>query len=854
MKHFLFLIASLGAAASANAQGFVERAAAAGLVHDFRAGLDRVGSLAPMADWSQQGVGIGDLDNDGDMDLVAVSRLEPNHVFRNDGGGFFSDVSTRAGIDTSAFDSCVALGDYDRDGDLDVFIGALEHGEDEEQALSRLYANDGGFVFRDVTAVSGTTGAGHTIHAAFVDLDKDGMLDLFTSEFHGTQSRLYRNEGDGSFSEIAESLGLDTYGSVHVTAFLDVDGDGLLDVIPGTDWKVTNSADMPNNTDDIHLRGQADGTFLDVTAGSGTPKDGPPNFGSATMGIAVGDVDYDGDYDLYETEISTQFLMINNGWPTSGLPWTQAQTAYGVANVTSASPTGSGQTVGWGCAFFDADLDLWLDLYKVNGKVSAANPRNQQSYFFKGQGPGAAFAFSDQTAAFGLNEFFDKRGLAVGDMDDDGDVDILSCPPAGLLRYYENQVDRLGQGFVAVNPVCGTSAPGGFGVEVSWTDSLGYPHKRLIGADGQCASQNRAQAHFGIGFEPSVDLTVKFPSGMTLAFPATAPNTTLAATEPVMVELPGRVLPTRSSGGAPMTGAPTASSVPASGPVSARFFKVKAHAYAQDGTPLGGSAVVTIDIPGIAPAGAVKHVSGNTFERAFQLPKVEGRHSVEVSFDGWELAVKPTISFRGDVASAQTSALLAPPAVRAGSADTFEVRVTPRDAGGRLVPATNVTVSSGTAVPLTSLTPQGDGSFAATIAAPTAQGSHALAVTVDGVALGTLATLESAGTALGATSLFYDEVPNPNFAMTPHQYKFLVTPRDLFGRKIGPGATLSLVINPGIGSQTVTQASGLVPSNRVNGDYLFVLEKPVGAAVNTAFGTVDVLVNGVLLFTKTFSF
>ena len=149
--------------------------------------------------------------------------------------------------------------------------------------------------------------------------------------------------------------------------------------------------------------------------------------------------------------------------------------------------------------FLNADHDLWLDLFQLTGHISIGEPRKQRSFLFSGQGPSAQFHFQDTTQQIGLYEESDDRGLCVGDPDQDGDLDLLIVPDTGPIRYFENQPYLSSDGWLEVRVETHTSAPGGFGTRVSFTDSLGYPHVVSIGADGTTASHNEAMAHFGLG-------------------------------------------------------------------------------------------------------------------------------------------------------------------------------------------------------------------------------------------------------------------------------------------------------------------------------------------------------------------
>ena len=318
--------------------------------------------------------------------------------------------------------------------------------------------NDGLASFEDVTALAGRVGNGHTIAAKFFDLDHDGWLDLLLSEFDATPNLLYTNRGGLGFVEQAAALGADVGGSTHVIGPIDVNGDGWFDLSVGNDWPVSYSAGFLDVLGEILLLGQPDGTYLDVTAGSGHEAN------LETMGIAWGDVDYDGDPDSFRTEVGDQVLFVNQGWP-QGMPWTWEAHTYGIAagTMTSSGSPGVGDTIGWGCVLTDLDFDPWLDLFFVCGNVCPTGIQNQHNFLFIGDGPGAGFTFSDRTQAFGLYDEVDDRALVASDIDADGDVDLLIGAPGGTLRAFENRVDPAGQGWLSVLPVTATSAPGGRG-------------------------------------------------------------------------------------------------------------------------------------------------------------------------------------------------------------------------------------------------------------------------------------------------------------------------------------------------------------------------------------------------------
>jgi len=878
---------TLAAASPAASQTFVERAAAVGLDHVFISGMDRIGNLAAMNDWGQVGVAVGDLNGDGLLDVVAAGHIGKNRIFRNDGGSF-TDVTAFARINTEDFDNAVALGDYDADGDLDLWLGSVGRLEGHLPGNSRLYENDGSGRFDDVTALAGVEGAGHSIHGKWFDVDYDGDLDLLVSEFHGGHNLHYVNNGDGSFTERGAETGIDSFGSTHIMGIVDVDGDGYVDVLVGNDYRVDVLTSIDNNEDDVHLRNDGNGYFTDVSVGAGFDHGGPDGTGpgSGTMGMTFADVNYDGVLDLYKTEQDDQFLMISGQWP-AGSPWTQAQDAYGVANATTpipGQPGKSGPTVGWGCFFFDADRDRWEDLFKVNGHVGPNSARLQQNYMYRCDGPGAGFTFSDVTASWGLLDLYDDRGLAASDLDADGDVDLLVAPPGGSLRYFENQIPAAGNGYLHVTVDARTSAPGGGGTVVRWTDSLGHPHVRQIDSDSPSASQHEQMVYFGLGPETSVDLEVAFPSGLTRTLPGVLPDQHLTVVEPELIRLSAHTFrPAAPSatpvaaggstgaskagpGGQPLrggvaSGATAAVGAPTSGRGSvapaATGLTVTAFAHDAAGTPLDGDADVSIEVPGLIARGPVEHVGGNAFRRVFDTDARPGAYRVHVSFDAFDVRIRPTVSIVGPLSAETSTTIVTPEGVRADTSDPFEVVFVPRDANGLLIgPGHTATVEvlGFGGIPETPLVDAGDGSYRAELTAPVAVGFKYVTVRFDGQELFGVANLDAAFEPTELNTVVYREDPHFQIALHLHQFKFGVTPRDLFGLRVGPEASVQLVITPDPGSEPVSERTDLSPVFRDDGEIVFVVERDPGAAVASAEGDIEVIVDGITVATLPYRF
>ena len=835
-------------------QGFVNRTLDLNIQHEIITGFDSVAGSS-VQDFTQRGLALGDLDGDGDVDVILCGGVAPNTVLRND-GTTFTDITATAGIEVGDFDTAPCLADFDRDGDLDLFMGVVAGGGDGLGSVppaSRFYRNDGTGAFEEITTLTSTVGSGASIFAQWADVDYDGMVDLLVSEFYTLPNHFYRNNGDGTFTDVSLASGLDTPGSTHATCVVDTDQDGYLDVLVGNDYIVSFWAGLPNNSGDVHMQGQSDETWLDVSAGSGF--DHPRGI----MGLCIGDVDYDGDFDIYKTDVEANRLTINQGWP-GGSAWLgEEQYAYGVECDFldwPAHPTGQGKAIGWGCTFQDFDFDLWLDLFVVNGQVAGFNPtqqfspRDQPNFLYTGDGPGAGFTFTDSTVSLGIFDEYDDRCCAVADVDQDGDLDIFVNPTVGATRYFENQIDPQGQGWLMVKPVCNTSAAGGFGVLASFTDSLGHPHLRQIGLDGPTAAQHENFAYFGLGDEPSVDLTVEFPSGLTLSFPATAPNQVLTPEEPELVRLSGRTVPiTVNPGIAGLRNAPTPTA-------PAGLFVVSAFAHAQDGTQLDGTASVSIEVPGLTAKTGVLHIGGNEFRRYYEVPASPGSYRAEVSFDGWTVKIRPRVHFYDPADTSGSTVEILPRGVRAGTADTFTVLVAPKDAEGiSLGPGDAVDIQVSGLTPLDGPSDLGDGRYRATFPAPAVPGFFPVTVTVNGGRLATPGLMvEAAGQAVNGQSDLVFEEPNIFTSGAPWQLKVLIVPRDLGGAHLGPKTEISLVPTASGGTAPVNVRTDLYPDGQPDGSFAFVVEKPNTDPPTDVTGSFQVVVDGLVQIVVPYAF
>ena len=401
-----------------------------------------------------------DFDNDGDLDVFLVqsgsidagaSALSDCRLFRNDltvspNGKrtlHFADVTKQAGVSVRGYGMGVAVGDYDNDGYQDLFVTAF--------GATTLLHNNGNGTFTDVTRQAGVADTLWTTSAAFVDYDRDGFLDLFVAryvdftpgankqctdpvgardycgprQYRPVPDRLFRNDGRGRFVDVTERAGIAKADGAGLGVSVgDYNGDGWLDLY------VANDA-TPNQL----WINRRDGTFADqgLISGSALSIAGNPE---GSMGIASGDFDLDGDEDLFVTNIvgETSVLYVNDGHGN----FDDARARVGLARLTAAF-------TGFGTDWIDYDNDGWPDLFVANGAVNIVESlRGQPSpYRMRNQLvhnlAGRRFEETSAAAGAAFARAEIGRGAAFGDVDNDGDVDIVVTNNNGPVRLLLNQ-------------------------------------------------------------------------------------------------------------------------------------------------------------------------------------------------------------------------------------------------------------------------------------------------------------------------------------------------------------------------------------------------------------------------------
>ena len=500
---------------------FTERAASAGLARPW----GYTDAHLSDAEFMASGLAAVDYDADGDVDLyVAGGDATPNRLFRNEGDGTFVDVASEAGLDLVHKGSGPTFADIDGDGDLDLFVGAVD-GDPYYLMENR----DGAFV--DVTADSGLDiAAPNTFSAAFADYDEDGDLDVALAHWGNPEQAdtetLWRNAGDGTFesysvqSRIAETL-VDSSDpqELQIRApafrrdnsftpnFADIDGDGDLDLLMASDFRTSQ---VFANTGDGRFRLTTDREVIKDQAG---------------MGAAVVDYDNDGDLDWFVTSI---YKVADDDTAGYGNRLYANDGSGAFADVTDTAGVANGGW-GWGACFADFDNDGHQDLFHVNGwREESEVPDNDyvrdRVRLFRSNGDGT---FVDEAEASGLTDRGQGRGVACFDADRDGDVDIaITNNGDDPIVFYRNDSEHS-------NRYLGVRLEG-FGIGARVTVAAGgRTQVQEMRAGNNFVSQNPLELHFGLGDADTADVTVDWLDGSqtTLSGVAADQLLTVSATD-----------------------------------------------------------------------------------------------------------------------------------------------------------------------------------------------------------------------------------------------------------------------------------------------------------------------------------
>ena len=465
-----------------------------------------------------------DYNRDGWQDIIFVNgkdwsghptgKKQEMALYRNDGGGNFTDQTKSAKLDIKLYGMGIAVGDYNNDGNQDFYLTCL--------GMDRLFLNQGDGTFVDVTEKANIINPYFGTSCAWFDYDKDGYLDLYVANYvewsietdlfctldgtsksyctpesyRGQPSKLFRNKGNGTFSDVSKIARIadPTSKSLGVCTF-DYDVDGLVDVFEANDTQ-------PNKL----YKNNGDGTFIEqgMLAGIAYNEDGKA---TGAMGVDAGDYDGSGTESLVIGNFSNE--MINLYHNEGGFFIDDAP----VANIGTVSLL----TLTFGCFFFDFDLDGKLDIFTANGHleneinlVQSEVTYKQSPHLFRNIGNAKFVDVASQSAD--LMEPIVGRGAAYGDIDNDGDWDLLVTNCNGIPRLFRNE-NKTAHNWIKIRLIGEKSNRDGIGSRVKIMTESGTQERTLRSGSSYC-SQSELSIIFGLGNDKEISqIDVNWPSG-----------------------------------------------------------------------------------------------------------------------------------------------------------------------------------------------------------------------------------------------------------------------------------------------------------------------------------------------------
>ena len=497
------------------------------------------------------GVALFDYDNDGRLDIFLANgaplgdptpkgtipqKTGPkywNRLYHQKADGTFEDVTEKAGLQGAGYGMGVAVGDYDNDGYEDLYVTAY--------GGNKLYHNNGDGTFSDVTAKAGVGGSGWSTSAAWVDLDGDGFLDLVVLRylewdfddiwcgehkegyraychpdyFNPARPLVYHNNGDGTLTEVAEKLGLSKPAKGLGVALADYDRDGHIDLFFANDSMV-----------EYLYHNKGDGSFEEVGLVSEVAVDIDGRT-YAGMGVDFADYNNDGWPDVVVTDLANQryALYQNNGDGT----FTYVSTQSGLARITLAHS-------GWGVRLFDFDNDGWKDLLIVQGHdldtIELTNPNlRYREPMLLARNTGKGFVDVSQSSGEVFNQSWVARGLAIGDLDNDGRLDAVVTTNDGPAYVLHNETPTANH-WLLLRLVGHKSNRDAIGASVKLVTVSGQQFATVSTASSYLSSGDK-RVHFGLGKEKNVEsIEIRWPSGIVQTLKSISADQILQIDEP----------------------------------------------------------------------------------------------------------------------------------------------------------------------------------------------------------------------------------------------------------------------------------------------------------------------------------
>jgi enediyne biosynthesis protein E4 len=497
------------------------------------------------------GVALFDYDNDGRLDIFfangahitdpmpkgAIPQKDNpkywNRLYHQKSDGTFEDVTEKAGLAGSGYSTGVAVGDYDNDGFDDLFVAGYGH--------STLYHNNGDGTFTDVTASAGVGGSGWATSAAWVDYDNDGRLDLVVARYmeydfddlycghreEGFRSYchpdlfkpisvlLYHNDGNGKFSEVALKAGMGKPGKGLGLAIADYDHDGWMDILLAND-------SIPEYL--FHNKGN--GTFEEVGLVSAVGLDGS-GATFAGMGVDFEDYNNDGWPDVIITNLANQKYALYKNAGDGTFDYSTLTAGLGAVTLLHSA---------WGVRFMDYDNDGWKDLFIVQSHVMDTIQTNEPHLRYREpplllwNDKGARFVDVSEKSGEVFQQKWAARGMAIGDIDNDGKTDVVVTENNGPAWILRNETATKNH-WITLNLVGVKSNRDAIGAQIRVTTAAGEQYATVTTA-GSYESSSDKRVHFGLGSANVIsELSIRWPSGIRQVMKNVQPDRILTVTE-----------------------------------------------------------------------------------------------------------------------------------------------------------------------------------------------------------------------------------------------------------------------------------------------------------------------------------